>query len=285
SGVSGESDHLSAALSGHRESLAALANVGNSERRVLIAEDNPANRMVARLTLEKFGFQVHEAADGTEALEAAQKVRFDVILMDCRMPGMDGYEATRQIRQLGGASGKAPVIALTASAFKEDRIRAEQAGMNDFIAKPFQDEELVRKCLSWISSPGKVFTPDNTNQAPTIAPPLLLKPLEKYPPEFLRSLLEIFIETAPPVFQRLVSSIENRDWEGAKTSAHWLRGGASRVIAPELQDQLTTVENACGADSPDVSPPEVQSLTNEFHNACQIAENWLAEHRAYSTKS
>ena len=131
------------------ESLAALARFGSSDLHVLIAEDNPANRMVARLTLERFGVHVREASNGIEALSAAEQFRFDAILMDCRMPIMDGYEATRRIRALPEPAGNVPIIALTASAFKEDRIRAEQAGMNDFVAKPFQDTELVQKCFSW----------------------------------------------------------------------------------------------------------------------------------------
>jgi two-component system, sensor histidine kinase and response regulator len=262
------------------DSLAALARVGNRNRHILVAEDNPANRIVARMTLEKFGFQVHEAADGAEALEAAKNSRFDVILMDCRMPGMDGYEAARRIRTIAGDAGKVPIIALTASAFKEDRMKAEQAGMNDFIAKPFQDDELLAKCVSWSSSsrevPAVTVAEDVNGKE---SQPSSSGRLDKYPADFLRNIMQIFLETAPTAFERLVSSIESYDWEQARSSAHWLRGGATRVIAPELQEQLTKVENVCVAETPEVSNTELLELTNAFASACRSAEKWLAEDR------
>jgi CheY-like chemotaxis protein len=275
-----------AELSAYGASLAALASVGNADRHVLVAEDNPANRMVARMTLEKIGFRVHEASDGMEALSAAQEFQFDVILMDCRMPGMDGYEATRRIRKLSGPASQVPIIALTASAFREDRIRAEEAGMNDFIAKPFQDTELVQKCFSWTSFAGRV-TPGEPTSEPKSARAETTAPdgLDKYSPEFLRSVMQLFLETAPPVFQRLVTSIATAEWEQVKTSAHWLRGGATRVIGPDLQDQLTHIENACCVDAPEISNAELESLTRSFKSACQVAEKWLEADRTYCTSS
>jgi signal transduction histidine kinase/CheY-like chemotaxis protein/HPt (histidine-containing phosphotransfer) domain-containing protein len=269
-------------LSRHSESLAALANVAKGDCHVLLAEDNPANRMVARMTLEKSGFRVHEVGDGKAAIDAARQFRFDVILMDCRMPGLDGYEATRQIRTLQGQASKVPIIALTASAFREDRTRAQEAGMNDFIAKPFGEDELVQKCLSWVQG-----SPSQRTERESIREGTDKRPgrLDKYPADLLRSVLEIFLETAPPVFERLVDSIRHSDWEQAKSSAHWLRGGASRVIAPELQDRLTEIESACSADVPQISAAQLESLSSTFTQACEIAEHWLAEDRRYCTSS
>ncbi|MFL6446493.1 MAG: two-component regulator propeller domain-containing protein [Bryobacteraceae bacterium] len=283
---SNESEDSSDGVSASTTSLAVLAAVGGPERHVLVAEDNPANRMVARMTLEKFGFRVHEVGDGTEAVNAAQEVSFDVILMDCRMPGVDGYEAARQIRTLNGPAGKVPIIALTASAFKEDRTRAEQAGMNDFVAKPFQDAELIQKCSFWAASRNRRAATEQqpvNGPAPKEAEAPSSRPFEKYTAEFIRSLMQIFLETAPPVFQSLVASIEKAEWAQAKTSAHWLRGGASRVISPELQECLSQIEAACTADAPEISKAELDSLRNAFRNACDSAQKWLEEDRAYST--
>ena len=182
---------------------------------VLLAEDNPANRMVAGVTLKRAGFRVHEVENGRDALDAIRRYRFDVVVMDCRMPVMDGYVAARHIRQLPSPSNRIPIIALTASAFKEDRERAELAGMDDFLSKPFQSEELISKCLAWAKA-----------EAPHEAPP---------PEDFMGSLMEIFLETAPPVFENLLSAIESANWEDARHSAHWLRGGATRLLDPALQ--------------------------------------------------
>ena len=280
--VPAETEPSSDGLSRQSESLAALANVGHCDYQVLLAEDNPANRMVARLTLEKSGFRVHEASDGKEAIDAARNLRFDIILMDCRMPELDGYEATRQIRRLQGPAGTVPIIALTASAFREDRMRADEAGMNDFIAKPFGDDELVQKCLSWVGS-ARPGIPTQVTEEEYMTEPTEKTPsrLDKYPADFLRGVLQIFLETAPPMFERLSDSIRNKEWEQAKASAHWLRGGASRVIAPELQEQLTEIENACSADLPEISTEELEALTSTFAKACQTAENWLVDDSRY----
>jgi len=259
--------HPEAAPTAHTASLAALARLGKADFHVLIAEDNPANRLVARLMLEKFGIHIHEASDGLEALAAAQALRLDLILMDCRMPVMDGYEATRQIRTLPPPACAVPIIALTASAFKEDRIRAEQAGMDDFLAKPFQDAELVQKCFSWM------------NVARPAPPAPELDRLKGYSPELLRDLMQIFLDTAPPMFHKLTGSIQSGDLEAAKASAHWLQGGASRLIAPEFQEQLIHFERTCSANSPAVSNEEIKSLTESFRRACEIAESWLVEHK------
>jgi CheY-like chemotaxis protein len=284
--VPAETEPSSDGMSRQSESLAALANVRHRDCHVLLTEDNPANRMVARLTLEKSGFRVHEARDGKEAVDAARNFSFDIILMDCRMPELDGYEATRQIRRLQGPASKVPIIALTASAFREDRMRAEQAGMNDFIAKPFVDDELVQKCLSWLGS-ARPGPPDQATEEKYMTKATEKTPsrLDKYPADFLRSVLQIFLESAPPMFERLLDSIRNKEWEQAKASAHWLRGGASRVIAPELQEQLTQIENACTADVPEISTADIQALASTFAAACQTAESWLVDDSRYCATS
>jgi signal transduction histidine kinase/FixJ family two-component response regulator len=110
--------------------------------RILVAEDTPANQIVARAMLEKLGHRVQLVADGTEAVAAAHSGTFDLILMDVQMPAMDGYEATRRIRKLDGPSASLPIIALTAFAQVSDREKAIAAGMTDHISKPIRVDEL-----------------------------------------------------------------------------------------------------------------------------------------------
>ncbi len=114
--------------------------------RVLLVEDNPVNQRVAQRNLEKLGLAVDIASNGREALDAFRPGRFDAILMDCQMPEMDGYEATRQIRRIEGAGARVPIIALTANALKGDRETCLAAGMDDHLAKPLEPEKL-RACL------------------------------------------------------------------------------------------------------------------------------------------
>lgn len=128
---------------------AAAPAVRSGRGKVLIAEDNPVNQLVSRRMVEKLGFEVKIAADGQAALEAVQAEHFDVVLMDCLMPVMDGFESTAAIRALGDA-GTLPIIALTANAMKGDRERCMDAGMDDYLTKPIAPDELDRAMERWI---------------------------------------------------------------------------------------------------------------------------------------
>jgi signal transduction histidine kinase/CheY-like chemotaxis protein len=121
--------------------------------RFLIAEDNGVNRLVACRQLTNMGFQVDAVENGEEALEAVVRERYDAVLMDCQMPVLDGYEATRQLRQreVREGSPKLPVIAVTAHAMKGDREKCLAVGMNDYISKPFKKNELLTVLDRWIS--------------------------------------------------------------------------------------------------------------------------------------
>lgn len=119
----------------------------NSE--VLLVEDNPVNRTVVEAMLRSLGFKVSVAGDGAQAVSMASKRRYAVIFMDCRLPVMDGYEATRRIRQLVGL-GDVPIIALTANALHGDRDACLQAGMNDYLAKPFKRHDLQSVLQRWV---------------------------------------------------------------------------------------------------------------------------------------
>ncbi|WP_031335953.1 hybrid sensor histidine kinase/response regulator [Rhodopseudomonas sp. B29] len=120
---------------------------GGRPLRVLIVDDNPTNRLVAAQMLHDFPIQTNTACDGAEAVTAATRFSYDVILMDMRMPEMDGIEATRTIRAHGGALADVPIIAFTANAFADDAAACRAAGMNDHIAKPVRKKVLIETIL------------------------------------------------------------------------------------------------------------------------------------------
>jgi signal transduction histidine kinase/ActR/RegA family two-component response regulator len=121
--------------------------------RILLVEDNPVNQLVAKGMLAKLGCQVQVASQGAEALECLEQDDFDLVLMDCNMPVMDGYEASRRIRQ-SGRWPELPIVALTANAMPEERERCRAAGMNDYLAKPFRREELLALVDHWVPVSG-----------------------------------------------------------------------------------------------------------------------------------
>jgi CheY-like chemotaxis protein len=135
------------------EALAPSAGQGepsHERRRVLLAEDNVVNQKVAVRMLEKIGCRVDVVANGLEAVEAARRVPYDLIFMDCQMPELDGFGAATEIRQHEPAKQHTPIVALTASALESDRQRCLAAAMDDFLAKPVSrsglDEALRRWC-------------------------------------------------------------------------------------------------------------------------------------------
>ncbi len=124
---------------------------GKRTIRILVAEDNPVNQKVAQIMLKKMGLRADVVANGQEAINMLQIIPYDLVLMDCQMPDMDGFEATRLIRQQGSKvlNPSVPIIAMTAFAMRGDRDKCIQAGMNDFIAKPIQRKELAKVVARW----------------------------------------------------------------------------------------------------------------------------------------
>ncbi len=116
--------------------------------RILMAEDNPINQRVGKLILQRAGFVIDLVDDGYEALEAHKAKPYDLILMDCQMPTMDGFEASRQIRSLH--HNQPVIIAVTANALVGERERCLNAGMDDYLSKPFQAEQLVAVVRKWL---------------------------------------------------------------------------------------------------------------------------------------
>ena len=136
---------------------------------VMVAEDNPVNQVVAQEMLNYLGCSVHLADDGEQALNAFEAGHFDLVLMDIQMPGMDGIEATRRMRRLErdrGETRKTPIIALTADVLPEQREACERDGMDGFLAKPFDLNQLKSVLEQWLRAPDAPRSGSETSSAP-----------------------------------------------------------------------------------------------------------------------
>lgn len=130
------------------ENKVVIKNLARSNFRILVVEDNSINQEITLRMLKKAGYRAEVVANGKEAITAMTKIKYDLILMDCQMPEMDGYEATKTLRM---QNHQIPIVALTANAFKEDRDKCMAAGMNDFLTKPLYFNQLIEVVDRWLA--------------------------------------------------------------------------------------------------------------------------------------
>lgn len=229
--------------------VAGVAPAPLAHGRILLAEDGKANQLVAAAILRKAGYTVELARDGAEAVAAAQSADYDLVLMDLRMPLMDGYAATRAIRDVRGARGRVPIIAMTASVMPGDAERCFEVGMDGHLAKPLDRLELlhaVEKLLQSRPRRPRVTLPD---PEPGLAPPLLDR----------ETLEELRAAVGPGRLPRLISvfAAETKDrvrrMHGltdpvrVEDEAHSLKAAAATFGALALRDAARDLENACRA--------------------------------------
>jgi CheY-like chemotaxis protein/HPt (histidine-containing phosphotransfer) domain-containing protein/anti-sigma regulatory factor (Ser/Thr protein kinase) len=197
--------------------------------RLLVAEDNAVNQRVVVAMLEALGFDVDVAPDGQQALELFAAGTYAAVLMDCQMPRLDGYAATRALRGMGGRGAEVPIIALTASALASDEARCREAGMDDFITKPLRPDTLARVLDRWVGAtrPG----------APERGDPLdpgALAELRDVDVELATGVVAAFLDTVPKVTGQLRDAVGTGDAAEVRRLAHGIRGSAGYVGAPAL---------------------------------------------------
>ncbi len=211
---------------------ATARNLGLCQRRmeILLAEDNAVNQKLAVRLLEKRGHAVTVAANGREAVEALQRRRFDLVLMDVQMPELDGFEATALIRRNEQQSdGHVPIIAMTAHALKEDRDRCLAAGMDGYVSKPLQVERLLETIEVYaMPSAREISAADSTAAMPVESPPTLDRSVALQQAggdaELLKELLDLFVQECPQCLAAIGKAIQQRDPAALRRAAHTFKG-------------------------------------------------------------
>jgi PAS domain S-box-containing protein len=214
---------------------------------VLLADDNPVNQKLGARLLEKAGASVHVVGNGLEALQSLRDGEFDVVLMDCQMPEMDGYEATRRLRALRGVNRNAdiPVIALTAHALAPDREKCEAAGMNDYLTKPIDSARLIQAIAQALRDSGK----DPSDAQPLFSPQDLAAQTDG-DVEFGRELIGLFVQSSTEGMSQMSAAIRAGDAAQVRRLAHTLKGGAGAVAADGLVRHAAVIEVAAQPDLP-----------------------------------
>ena len=223
-----------------------------SKGRILLVEDSPTNQIVARSLLERLGCYVEVADNGAAALERVQQQPFDLVLMDISMPGMDGMEATRRIRALGGEYAQLPIVAMTAHAFEQDRADCLAAGMNDYLSKPLQRERLHEVVGCWL------YAAEPHEDAPSLEPavsawvtqPILeLSVLDtlraETTPEVLHQVVGLYIQELGEHSVALSDAVAAQDTALAAAHAHAIKSSSGALGAMALYQAASELEQAC----------------------------------------
>ena len=264
--------------------------------RILLVEDNEINQQVARELLHSVGMEVDVAEQGQIAVQQvaarhAEGRPYDLVLMDMQMPVMDGVSAARLIREAHSAE-QLPIVAMTANAMKADRERCMQAGMNDFVSKPINPDELWKALLTCIRlRPGLGLAPAQASNAanPSASDTLLMQALRgidaldvslglshtNHNPAFYASLLRKFVSSQADALERIRASLQAGDRATAERHAHTLKGVAGSLGASSLQQAAATVEQGLreGAEEPALQQAlqTLQALLAPLVSALQTA--------------
>ncbi len=254
------------------------------DARILLVEDNLVNQEVAKAVLAQLGCAVEVANNGQEALDCLDRQAYDLVFMDCQMPVMDGFEATRRIRERERRREDAsqpvkrqPIVALTAHAISGDRDRCLAVGMDDYLTKPFAPADLLAILRRWLPPPRSAPTveaPDPTSVLPVsptgkepIDPRVLeeIRALErKGAQQLLARLIGLYLRDAPRLVGELGQAMAGNDHENLRAIAHTLKSSSANLGAVDFAGICREIETAARAGQPERVARQIGNLPQEF---------------------
>lgn len=265
---------------------------------VLLAEDNAVNRELARRQLELLGCNVAIATDGRAAVEVASAASFDAILMDWHMPEMDGLDAARAIRAMEAARNRqhsVPIVAVTANVLPSHRQQCIDAGMNDFLAKPFTRDQLRSTLEPWLSqalqpsatgpATGAETTPGKG--ATSVLDARVLEEIKELSrdgePSVLTDVLQLFLDTSPELIEGLASGLESRDHQTLESNAHTLKSSSANIGARLLSDTCRSLQDAACQRETDQYVALVAGIQVQYNLAVDEIVGVIGDERRLST--
>lgn len=232
--------------------------VRKSHSRILIVEDNPVNQELTTLQLRKLGFEPDVSANGLEALEAVDNQTYSLIFMDCQMPEMDGFTATKEIRKRERNVKHVPIIGLTANAMEGDRKKCLSAGMDDYLSKPVKIEKLTKMIQKW----------DIPIDPTSLANVKASVGNENYP-----HLVEIYIRNSDSLIQNLKNHFETKNISEFSRAAHTLKGSSANMGARSLQILSGDLERLVREGKMDDIPSKLEDLEKESRRVFETFSN------------
>jgi CheY-like chemotaxis protein len=195
-----------------------------------MVEDNPVNQRVAQMQLAKLGYAADLAAGGAEALQALTERTYDLIFMDCQMPGMDGFEATAEIRKREGGERRVPIVAMTANALEGDRKKCLAAGMDDYLSKPVDLKKLTDILLRW----------DVTLDVAVIQS---LRTLAGDETKLFRDVIEQFLKDSPKRVEAILQAAKDGNARELEKASHALKGASGNIGAKAMWAVCEKIED------------------------------------------
>ena len=244
---------------------------------VLVAEDNPVSQQVARRMLESLGCTVDIARTGTEVLAAVRGHDYSLIFIDCQMPEMDGYEATRALRAEEDGR-RTPIVALTASAMEGDAERCIDAGMDDYLTKPVRLEDFVAALDRWVPEPPAQEQEQEASAGPEpdpVRPVVDLSAMTALHGDDTQGLVELFLSSSAGQLQQMGEALSGGNAAELRRLAHGLRGSASYVGAEQLAGRCLELEEAVDQGTADLRP-HVEAIADAFSQVEDLLNRQLA---------
>jgi two-component system sensor histidine kinase/response regulator len=261
------------------------ARRGREKHRILLAEDNLVNQKVANRALEKLGFRVDIVNDGRAAVEAWKTGRYELILMDCQMPELDGYAATREIRRLeSGAGRRTPIVALTAHAMKGADLECRAAGMDDYLTKPI-DRERLGSCLErFLSSSAVELTPkpaiDSADSGHPVDWSRLVANLDG-DETLAHEIVTLFVTGGEASVGEIAQALERGDYASLGAKAHEVKGASASIQAVAASEAAERLEAAARMGD----TAQVQHLAQALSHEVTRAIEYLKEKRADASRA